>query len=80
MVLIFGGVGSIEGLGGDYAWSRGDHSMTVLERAFQLAKSGNCISVSEIRKRLLAEGYSVAQITGKVLSKQLEALIKAARS
>jgi hypothetical protein len=56
-----------------------DHTVTALERAFQLAKSGDCTSVSDVKKRLGAEGYSVAQITGRVLSKQLDALIKAAR-
>ena len=56
-----------------------DHTVTALERAFQLAKSGDYTSVSDIKKRLGAEGYSVAQITGRVLSKQLDALIKAAR-
>jgi hypothetical protein len=56
-----------------------DHRMAPLERAFQLAKSGSCSSVPEIKKRLLAEGYSAAQVTGRVLSKQLEALIKAAQ-
>ncbi len=56
-----------------------DHTVTALERAFQLAKSGDYTSVTDIKKRLGAEGYSVAQITGRVLSKQLDALIKAAR-
>jgi hypothetical protein len=55
-----------------------DHTVTALERAFQLAKSGDYKSVSDIKKRLSSEGYSVAQITGRVLSKQLDALIKAA--
>ena len=54
-----------------------DHTVTALERAFQLAKSGDYKSVSDIKKRL-REGYSVAQVTGRVLSKQLDALIKAA--
>ena len=58
---------------------RMDHTVTALERAFQLAKSGDCNSVTDMKKRLGAEGYSVAQITGRVLSKQLDALIKAAR-
>ena len=56
-----------------------DHTVTALERAFQLAKSGDYTSVTDIKKRLGAEGYSIAQITGRVLSKQLDALIKAAR-
>jgi hypothetical protein len=56
-----------------------DHTVTALERAFQLASSGACASVADIKKRLHAEGYSVAQITGRVLSKQLDGLIKAAK-
>jgi hypothetical protein len=54
-----------------------DSTVTALERAFQLAKESTCASVKEIRMRLSAEGYSAAQISGRVLSKQLEALIKA---
>lgn len=49
--------------------------VSTLERAFELAKTGACISVVEIKKRLSAEGYSTAPITGKTLSKQLVALI-----
>ena len=56
-----------------------DHTVTALERAFALAKSGEYDTVPDIRKRLAKEGYSVAQITGVALSKQLRALIRAAR-
>ena len=56
-----------------------DHSITTIERAFQLAKSGSCASVADIRKRLKLEGFSVAQISGGVLTGQLRALIQAAR-
>jgi hypothetical protein len=56
-----------------------DQGMSALERAFQLAKSGNYTSVADIKKRLVEEHYSVAQITGGALAKQLGALIKAAR-
>ena len=56
-----------------------DHTITALERAFQLAKSGDYAAVSDIKRRLIQEGYSVAQITGGVLSKQLGALIRAAQ-
>ena len=56
-----------------------DHNITAMERAFQLAKSGSCTSVPDLRKRLSAEGYALSQITGRTLSKQLEALIKGAR-
>ena len=56
-----------------------DHSVTALERAFQIAKSGDCKSISDLRKQLRKEGYSLDKITGRTLFKQLEALIKAAR-
>jgi hypothetical protein len=55
-----------------------DPTVTALERAFQLAKTGNYVSVAEIKIRLNVEGYSAAQITGRELSKQLQALIKTA--
>jgi hypothetical protein len=35
-----------------------DERLTTLERAFQLAKSGDCASVTQIRERLKKEGYS----------------------
>jgi hypothetical protein len=53
---------------------------TALERAFQLARSGDYASVPDIKKRLSAEGYSAAQVTGGTLAKQLLALIRAARA
>ena len=55
-----------------------NHSITTIERAFQLAKSGRYASLDDRKKRLKAEGYSAAQITGGVLSKQLRALIQTA--
>ena len=57
-----------------------DDRVTALERAFQLAKSGEYASVSAIKKQLKAERYEVTQITGRALSKQLNDLIKAAQS
>ena len=56
-----------------------DHTITALERAFQLAQSGDCASVGQIKQQLKAEGYSVVQIAGRVLGKQLLALIREAR-
>ena len=50
-----------------------------LERAFQIARSGDYGSVVDIKKRLKVEGYTTARITGSALSKQLRALIQAAR-
>ena len=56
-----------------------EHRMTALERAFEMAKSGDYANVSDIKKQLNSEGYSSLQITGRTLSKQLDGLIKAAR-
>jgi hypothetical protein len=56
-----------------------DPNITALERAFQLAKSGAFTSVHAIKQQLSAEGFAAAQVTGKTLAKQLNALIKAAR-
>jgi len=53
--------------------------MTALERAFQLAKSGQVSRPSEIRKALDREGYSGNQIEGPALQRQLADLIKTAR-
>jgi hypothetical protein len=57
-----------------------DPSITALERAFQLARSGDYFSVDDIKRRLSAEGYSIAQVAGPTLRKQLHALIKAAQA
>jgi hypothetical protein len=56
-----------------------DPTVTALERAFALAKSGEYTSVVNIKKQLTREGYSVAAVTGPTLSRQLLALIRAAR-
>ena len=56
-----------------------DHNITPLERAFQLAKSGAYTSVPAIKEQLKAERFSITQITGKTLTKQLNVLIKAAQ-
>jgi hypothetical protein len=56
-----------------------DESTSVLERAFELAKSGKYPSVEDIGRRLLAEGYSIEQVTGRQLKVQLRALIRTAR-
>ena len=57
-----------------------DHRVSPLERAFELARSGCCASITDIRQKLRSEGYSAVQITGKALSKQLRELISAARA
>jgi hypothetical protein len=51
---------------------------TPLERAFELARSGECANLTELKKRLTAEGLSASQIEGPTLSRQLRALCVAA--
>ncbi len=48
---------------------------TALERAFELARSGDCHSVQEIRERLRAEGHVESQVTGPSLVRQLRDLL-----
>jgi len=56
-----------------------DQKMTALERAFQLARSGDVAGITEIAASLSREGYSARQIEGPLLKRQLGDLIKAAR-
>ena len=51
-------------------------NQTTLERAFELAKSGEHDTVNLIKKKLKAEGYAIDQIDGKALTTQLRALMK----
>lgn len=46
-----------------------------LERAFQLARSGQCKTTGDIQLRLKAEGYTTDQVIGPALLKQLRAAI-----
>ena len=57
-----------------------DNRPTALERAFQLAKSGQPKSIDDIRRQLAKEHYSSGQITGGALKKQLLALIQEAQA
>lgn len=54
----------------------------MLERAFALARSGDCSTVDEIRHRLKAERYEQvdAHLSGPSLSRQLRSLCVAARA
>jgi len=56
-----------------------DHKMTALERAFQLARSGQLSTITEIVGSLRRDGYSAEQIQGPALRRQLTNLIRAAR-
>ena len=51
---------------------------TTLERAFELAVSGDYASLGELRNALKSEKYDLQQLTGRALTKQLNALIRAA--
>jgi hypothetical protein len=53
-----------------------DQNVTSIERAFQLAKSGDCASISDIKKSLQRDGYAAGQITGPLLLKQLREAIR----
>jgi hypothetical protein len=53
--------------------------MTTLERAFDLARSGRFAILTDLIRTLDREGYSVSQIQGPLLKRQLTALIQAAR-
>lgn len=53
---------------------------SVIERAFQLAKSGRCDTVSEIRMQLVREDYATADaVRGTALVARLQTLMNAAR-
>jgi hypothetical protein len=52
--------------------------LTVLERAFELARSGRCRTTEDIHRQLKAEGYSTHQIMGPWLLRQLRSLMQVA--
>ena len=52
---------------------------SAIERAFQLAKAGQCANVHDIMLKLKAEGYSAERLVGSSLIKQLKAMISASR-
>ena len=56
-------------------------SPSTLERAFELARSGECASTSEIRQRLKRERYDSvdAHLQGPSITRQLRLLCEAAR-
>jgi hypothetical protein len=58
-----------------------DSRSSTVERAYQLARSGQFRTVSEIKIRVRAEGYydAVAQLEGRAISADLRRLLAAAR-
>lgn len=57
-----------------------DPNRTAIERAFELARTGRFATCQAVKTALSTEGYSVAQITGKTLLKQLRELIRSTRT
>ena len=55
-----------------------DPNVTALERAFQLARTGQYLGVAEIKQQLTLEGYSDSQIMGRTLFRQLREIIRVA--
>lgn len=49
---------------------------TALERAFELARSGRVSSMTELRLVLKAEHFTLSQVSGPFLTRQLTALIR----
>jgi hypothetical protein len=54
---------------------------TMIERAIQLAQSGQCISVNDVRQQLRREGYVGigVELAGAAINRQLIDLLHAAR-
>ncbi len=61
-----------------HVWMTSDR-LTAIERAFELAKSGDCANVAELRKQLRSEGYPEYHLVGPSLSRQLRDLCMASR-
>jgi len=57
-----------------------DTNKTALERAFEIARSGDCGGTQQLVKRLNREGYNGHQIEGQQLKRQLLLLIKEAKN
>jgi hypothetical protein len=53
-----------------------DSRISQLERAFELARSGRCATVAEIKRTLREEGYLDDQVEGRLLFSQLNSLMK----
>ena len=53
-----------------------EKNRTSIERAFELAKSGQFVNLSALIQKLNSEGYSGNQIEGPVLRKQITRIIQ----
>lgn len=57
-----------------------DKTKTALEMAFDLAKSGQFTTASEIKSYLAKHGFDAQQVVGGALMRQLKELIKDAKA
>ena len=55
---------------------------SIIERAFQIARSGRCASVAQVRTQLASEGYPSAEgvIRGSTLVNRLSVMIMASQA
>lgn len=59
-----------------FRWYTMEYRLTTLEKAFQLARSGNCPNFAYLMKKLKDERYDTVHIQGPTLKKQLSKLIE----
>lgn len=57
-------------------------SITTVERAFEIARSGASLSIEDLKRRLKREGYDSvdAHLTGASIKRELTKLIKGSRA
>jgi hypothetical protein len=58
---------------------RMDNNISAIERAFQLAATGQFTSVAKLRLQLSAEGFLTWQVEGRELAKRLKVAIITSR-
>ena len=58
------------------------YRLSTVERAYELAKSGTCADLNQVKRRLQDEGYGSVgpHLSASLLSRELRALCKAACS
>ena len=54
-------------------------NVTALERAFELARSGQSCRIDDLRRQLQSEGYDIKIVFGRELLRQLREAMKAQR-
>lgn len=52
-----------------------DYRKTAIERAFELAKSGDVPNLMHLKAQIGREGYSVSHLAGPSLTRQLKGLL-----